>query len=199
MDELSERLATAQIGRVNEQLAFTPEQLKDWMLASLLSRTNLTANCFSDEVVRLLFRMSSLGSVDRNVAAATTTRECARVRQLLSNELTDLRNSGAIFSLTADEWTYRSRKFLGVTLHSSKIIPSLKSNYIELLDRLEENPNAENIFAALASALLMLGLNTKDIRSLTTDGQFLWSMIIWSIELNHDARLMQPPGAFVGG
>lgn len=58
----------------------------------------------------------------------------------------------------------------GVTLHSSKVLPSLGEKSMEILSRFRERASATLLEKALIDALQTVGLDLRDISGITTDG-----------------------------
>ena len=60
------------------------------------------------------------------------------------------------------------RRFRGMTLHCSRLIPSLKCKSLETLTRLTERATAKNLKAALERQLEVYGLEITDFSGVST-------------------------------
>ena len=60
--------------------------------------------------------------------------------------------------------------FPGVTLHTTRTIPSLKGQSYELISRFRERASGKNLLKVLRESLVSVGLDLKDISGITTDG-----------------------------
>ena len=60
--------------------------------------------------------------------------------------------------------------FPGVTLHTTRTIPSIKGQSYELISRFRERASAKNLLKVLRESLVSVGLDLKDISGITTDG-----------------------------
>lgn len=162
---------------VSSTLAKMSADMHDPMVAMLLAKTNLSANCFSTEPLQIVLRMAGFVPVSRKSAMLCVTRESSRVHGLLREQILALKGSNANFALTLDEWNWKGTKYLGMTLHCSEKFPSFGGHRVEMLNKLEDGAAAEDLLTVLNSSLETLGLLLGDIQAMTTDGITVQTMI----------------------
>lgn len=140
-----------------------------WIIAVLVTVLNIPFKILSHPVFRVMFWLANLGTVNASIARQSTDAEFERVVKLLKIDLAELKTKGAIFTLIADEWSWRRKRFVGVTLKSSRPIPVLGSDSLDLLIRFYDNASAEILLGTIRDALSILDLRLSDIHGLTTD------------------------------
>lgn len=152
-----------------QSVVMTTMELKRWLCAALVVSLHMSFNSMSHPLIRILFWLAKLGTVNARIARQMVDEEFVRVQGLLKDELRELKRQGAVFTLMADEWTRRQKRFVGIILHSSIPIPSLGKGSLELLARFREQGTGENLFVLITAELNTYDLDFQDIYGLTSD------------------------------
>lgn len=142
---------------------------KEWVTSTLTTVLNTPYRNLSHPVYRFLYRGCGLGDICRKRARRNTDEVYEQVRESVTEELRELKRRGAILSLTADEWSWHRKRFIGVTVCSSREIPSVKSRFLDVLARFRMQGTASNLLEALRDILKTFDLNFNDIRGFTSD------------------------------
>lgn len=148
-------------------------RLKARILASLLAE-GMPFSWGNFESIQILFKRAGFGEVSRFAATKSFEKTAEELRILLTSDLENLRATHGRrlqFSLTCDEASFQRRQYLGITLHSSEMIPCIGSKNVELLLLgLQDGCNSsEYLMACLLTGLRQFKLNVKDIAGITTD------------------------------
>lgn len=161
------------------------KRVKQWIVAVLITVLNIPFWVLSHPAFRVIFWLANLGTINSEIARRSTDAESETLVERLKKDIREIRRQGAVFTLIADEWSWRRKRFIGVTLESSLLLPSLGSNLLDLMVRFHETATAEVLRDSIKDALAILDLQLKDISGLTTDAAMTKLGELISIELKN--------------
>ena len=81
----------------------TTSQHKHWIIAALITVLHVSFNAFSHPLLKILFWLAKLGTVNRELARQVVDDEFDRVQKLVKDNLKELKDAGAVFTLVVDE------------------------------------------------------------------------------------------------
>ncbi|XP_003738410.1 uncharacterized protein LOC100905896 [Galendromus occidentalis] len=144
-------------------------ELLNWLVPGIVTVLNTPVSHFNSPFFGKLFDLAKLGPINEKIARRLCDSTANMVKSRLAADLATLRSEGTVFTLTADEWTWQRKRFVGVTLHSSVNIPHFNARSVEIMSRFRERATATHLHEVLLDNLTELNLSIGDIKGITTD------------------------------